>query len=292
MRCKEFIELFVPPIYYKVKKRLFPKKQPKHYPLPKVEHEKNRMVVIGNGPSLNKTLELYLPQILESDIVMVNYSVRTPLFAQLKPSYYAIMDPSFAFDNPDDIDVIRGCVHDLVERTQWPMKLVLPRDFRTWWAVEEFKKNNNITVLFDGGEWKSMPDDKLFPALEENRVCPPTYTTLTYCIYMSLYWRYEETYVVGADMSFFKDMYVGQKDNVLYTIDTHFYDNDEVQPEPTDPEFKGRRMHRTMEQLLYEFCMIIREYSMLNRYAQWKGLKLYNASEYSMIDCLERKKLS
>lgn len=292
MRCKEFIELFVPPIYYKVKKRLFPKKQPVHHPLPKVEHEKKRMVVIGNGPSLNKTLELYLPQILESDIVMVNYSVRTPLFEQLKPSYYAIMDPSFAFDNPDDIDVIRDCVHDLVERTQWPMILVLPKFFKSWWAVDEFKKNSNITVLFDGGDWRRLPDAKLFHALDVNRVCPPTNTTLTYCIYMSLYWGYEETYLVGADMSFLKDMYVGQKDNVLYTIDSHFYNNSDVQPEPTDPEFKGRPFRHTMEEKLYEYYIVFSEYNMLNRYAKWKGLKLYNASEYSMIDCLERKKLS
>ena len=292
MTFKQFIQLFVPPIYYKVKKRLFPKPVPEHHPLPKVEHEKKRMVIIGTGPSLNQTLELYMPQLLQSDCVMINFSANTPLFEQLKPAYYVMMDPGWMQHEEELDEAINLCVDTIVTKTQWPMKLVLPSHLRSWNAIDEFKKNSNITILFDGGEWYPLSDDKLFPALEENRVCPPTYTVMTYCVYMSLYWGYEETYIVGADTSFLKDMYVGQKDNVLYTIDSHYYDNAKVSPEPTEPNFKGRPFRRTMEQKLYELYMIFYEYNMLNRYAKWKGLKLYNASEFSMIDCLERKKLS
>ena len=291
MSVKEYIQLFLSPIYYKVKKRLFPKKQPMHHPLPRVEHEKNRMVVIGTGPSLTKTIELYEKQLHEADCVMVNFSANTPLFEQLKPAYYVMMDPGWKEKEEELKESIHACVNAIVTKTAWPMKLVLPSHLRSWWAVNEFKKNTNITILFDGGVWRALQGDKLFKALDENRVSPPTYTVLTYCIYMSLYWGYEETYLVGADTSFLKDMYVGQKDNVLYTIDSHYYDNAEVCPEPTAPEFKGRPYGVTMEKELYELYMMFYEYQMLNEYAQWKGLRLYNASEFSMIDCLERKKL-
>lgn len=291
MRIKEFILLFVPPIFFKVKKRLFPKKQPVHHPLPKMEHKNNRMVVIGTGPSLKKTLELYMPQLQQSDCVMVNFSANTPLFEQIKPAYYVMMDPGWITRDEELGESIRACVDAIVSKTTWPMKIVLPSHLRSWWAVNEFKKNRNITVLFDGGVWSLLQGEKLFKALDENRVSPPTYTVLTYCIYMSLYWRYEETYLVGADTTFTRDMYVGQKDNVLYTIDTHYYDNAEVCPEPTDPEFKGHPFGRTMETELYELYMMFYEYRIMREYAEWKGLKLYNASEFSMIDCLERKKL-
>ena len=33
MKTKEFVQLFVPPIYYKVKKRLFPKTGPERHPM-------------------------------------------------------------------------------------------------------------------------------------------------------------------------------------------------------------------------------------------------------------------
>lgn len=286
MKIREYIRLFIPPIYYRVKKRLFSKKVHNHYPLPKVEHTGKRMVIIGNGPSLKMTMDLYEPQLKESDCLMVNHSARTSLYERIKPTYYVLSDPCWVNDNKD----VRDCVEAIVSKTAWPIKLVLPYQLRSWWALEEFKKNKNITVLFDGGAWRELPEEELFPALDENRVCPPSYTVLTYCIYLSIYLGYEETYLVGADTSFIKDMYVGQKDNVLYTFDTHFYNND-IYSRPVESEFKGVPFGCTMEQKLYELYMVFYEYNMLNRYAQWKGVKVYNASEFSMIDCFERKKL-
>lgn len=288
---KSYIQLFVPPIYYKVKKRLFPPKEQPHYPLSKVDHSKQRMVIIGTGPSLNKTVELYEQQLLEADCMMVNFSALTPLFERLRPAYYIMMDPRWIKDGIDEESAVRNCVNTIAAKTQWPMTIVLPATFKTWWAIDEFKKNPQITVLYDGGSWRELPDEKLFPAFEKNRVSPPTYTVLSFGVYLSLYWNYAETYLVGADTSFMKDMYVGQKDNVLYTIDSHYYDNQEVCYEELDPEKHGHRFGRNMEKELYELYMMYYEYNMLNRYAKWKGLMLYNASEFSMIDCLERKKL-
>ena len=291
MKAKEFIQLFVPPIYYKVKMRLFPKKELPHHPLPKIEHSKQRMVVIGTGPSLNKTLELYEQQLLEADCMMVNFSANTLLFERLRPAYYTMMDPGWIQHNAAIEDSIRNCINAIVTKTQWPMTLVLPASFKTWWAIDEFKKNPNITVLFDESDWRKLPEDQLFMAFDENRVCPPTYTTLTYGIYLSLYWNYAETYLVGADTTFTQMAYVGQKDNVLYTVDTHYYNNDKVCPEEVDPERRGRPYGCNMERYL-EMCHgIFYEYGMLARYAKWKDLNVYNASEYSMIDVFERKKL-
>lgn len=287
MTLREIIQLFIPPFYYKLKKRLFPQKERPHYALPKVEHANQRMIVIGNGPSLKKTIELYEQQLHESDCVMVNFSARTPLYEQIQPSFYVLTDAYWEQDNEN----VHACVNAIVTKTVWPMTLVLPSQLRSWWALDEFSKNKNITILFDGGSWYPLADEQLFPAFDENRICPPTYTVLTYCIYMSIYWGYEETYLVGADTSFIKDMYVGQKDNVLYTVDTHFYNNADVCSRETEPEFKGVPFGCTMEEKLYELYMVFHEYNMLNRYALWKGVKVYNASEYSMIDCYERRKL-
>lgn len=291
MKIKDFIRLFVPPIYYKIKHRMRKTRELPIRPLPKAEHENQRMVVIGNGPSLNKTLELYEKEIHEADCMMVNFSASTPLFECLRPAYYIMMDPGWIRENPLIEESIRNCINAIVIKTQWPMTIVLPATFQSWWAIDEFKKNPQLSVLFDESNWCPLPDEQLFKAFDENRVCPPTYTVLTYGIYLSLYWNYAETYLVGADTSFLKDMYVGQKDNVLYTIDSHYYENHEVCPEDIEPEKHGHPFGRNMETELYELYMMFYEYRLMNKYAKWKGLELYNASEFSMIDCLERKKL-
>ena len=292
MKIKESIQLFVPPIYYKVKRRLFPNKELPHHPLLKVPHDKQRMVVIGNGPSLNKTLELYEQQLHESDCMMVNFSARTSVFELIRPKYYLMTDASWAA-NPEHLrDAIRQCVDALCTKTRWPMYIVMPATFRRWWALEEFAKNKNLTPLFDESVWRDCPDEKLFPAFAENRISPPSCTVLTYGLYLSLYWDYPETYLVGADTTFTQMAYVGQEDNQVYTVDTHFYNNNEVCPLPIEPEKKGRKYSvKNMEEYL-EMCLsIFHEYNLLARYAKWKGLKVYNASEYSMIDSFERKKL-
>ena len=171
------------------------------------------------------------------------------------------------------------------------MTLILPASFRDWWAIEEFEKNNNITIYFDESGWVRLPENELFAAFDQNRICPPSYTVLTYSLYLSLYWGYKETYLVGADTTFTQMVYVGQKDNLLYSVDTHFYDNKDVYPVEYEPERHGRRYQGNMESYTEMCYNVFYEYHLLSRYAKRKGLKVYNASEYSMIDCFERKKL-
>lgn len=290
-KIKSFIQLFVPPIYYRVKHRLFPKKERPYHPLPKVAHTRQRMVVIGNGPSLNKTVELYEKQLHESDCMMVNFSANTPLFELIRPSYYIMQDPGWVNGKESIKDAIKNCVNAIVSKTQWPMTIVLPSSFKSWWAIDEIKKNPTITILFDDSTWWKFEEPKLFLELDANRVCPPANTVLSYGLYLSLYWGYKETYLVGADTTFTQMAYVGQKDNILYTIDTHFYNNDEVCPLEEEPEKHGRPYGMDMEHYIEMCHRIFYEYNLLARYAKWKGLDVFNASEYSMIDSFKRKKL-
>lgn len=289
MRCKEFIELFVPPIYYKVKKRLFPKKQPVHHPLPKVEHEKMRMVVIGNGPSLNKTVELYLDQLLEADCIMVNFSARTPLFEQIRPAYYLMTDPGF-FDE-DDMPFIEALINDLRSKTSWPMTIVMPDFMKSWDKCSDLLQNDNIKILYYNNHWCNFPKEKLFEAWDANRIDPPGQTVLNTAVWLSIYWGYNETYIVGADTSFLEDTHVEQETNRVYTIDSHFYPNEDVFKNLNVWNENKRYLPYKFHEEIETIYIILKSYWELKAYADWKGVKVYNASEYSCIDAFERKKL-
>ena len=224
MKIKEFIQLFVPPIYYKVKKRLFPNKEPKVHPLVMRKNKGERMIVIGNGPSLNKSMDLYSDVISASECIMVNYSAITPYFEQIKPAVYVVSDANLLPRVSDGSSVMK-LIHTIALQTSWPMWMVLPSNFRNWWALDILHRNPFITIQFGAAGWREMPDEQLFPAFDENRVTPPSYTVLTYCLYLAIYWGYPEVYLIGADTSFPTSVYVGQKDNIVYTVDPHFYEN-------------------------------------------------------------------
>lgn len=291
MKINEFIRLFVPPIYYKVKHQLLDKPEQLPPPLPKRECKGDKMIIIGNGPSMSKTLELYGDILRQSECMMVNFSASTPLYEDIKPSVYVMVDPGFLTSKENASSAIIALINNIVSKTHWHMDIVMPSNFRMWWAVDELKGNEFLSVLFDAGDWKLLPMDELFIALDKNIVCPPSYSVLSYCIYLSLYWRVPTTYLVGADTTFTQMVYVGQDDNLVYTYDSHYYDN-KIQGTGThDVKQKGRLYGTDMQTYLHMCYMIFYEYNLLKHYADWKGLKIYNASEYSMIDCFERRKL-
>lgn len=291
MKTKEFIQLFVPPIYYKVKRRLFLKKNQEVHPLVMREHNGERMVVIGNGPSLNKSIELYEQQIKESDIIMVNFAAMTDLFLKLRPSVYLLVDPGWFHPTPSQVESCTRCVDTIVSRTHWPMMIVMPKAAQHGYFVAKFKENSNIDVLYYEDGWQIPDGMTQFEVWDKNIICPPAQTVLNTAVWLSIYWGYQETYLIGADTSWHTELKMDQETNVLYTIDTHFYDNKRVYQEAYDEKQNRRPIGTKLHEELFAEATALREYWNLREYADWKGVKVYNASEYSWIDAFERKKL-
>lgn len=285
------LSLFIPPVFYRWKKALLPKRLVVDNPLPKRERKCNRLVLIGNGPSLIKTMDQYSDQLAKSECIMVNWSASSPLYEQIEPSIYVLSDANFAHRTIDEKSV-NNLIDNIAQKTTWPLTIVVPDTFGSWWAENILCANPNINIEYSRGGWCEMYDEEsLFRSFETNAIVPPSYTVLTFSLYLAIYWGYPEIYIVGADTSFIKDAYVDQQTNQLFTVDTHFYNNNEVRPEGLISAKQGRPFNKTMLALAEQFHSVMYEYNLLNRYAQWKGLKVYNASEFSMIDCFERKKL-
>ena len=235
-------------------------------------------------------MELYEQQILNTDTIMVNFSARTPLYEQIRPKYYMLADPGF-LNNQTVRESVDKLVEEIYYKTTWPMTIIMSDKLMLWGGGERMSQNKNIEVLYYSTKWTEAKNKELFWVWDRNKGCPPAQTVLTACIWFSIYQGYKETYLVGADTSFIHDIYVGQTDNVLYTIDRHYYQNQDVCPSELEKEKGGRKFGTDMEGILRDVYTVFKEYKLLKRYAEWKGVSIYNASEYSMIDCFERKKL-
>ena len=93
------------------------------------------MIVIGNGPSLNKTIELYESQLHEADCIMVNFSANSDLYEKIRPSFYLLVDPAY-YQMPNHLYESLCALFDaIVTKTAWPMKIIMPRCAKGCYAV-------------------------------------------------------------------------------------------------------------------------------------------------------------
>ena len=125
-----------------------------------------------------------------------------------------------------------------------------------------------------------------FKAWDENLIAPPNQTVLNTCVWLGVFLRYKEIFLIGADSTFMQDIRVDQETNLLYLIDSHFY-GEIKRPIYTDADGTiPQKLHVELNSI----SVMLSNYWDLKYYADYAGVKIYNASKYSLIDAYERRK--
>ena len=251
------------------------------------------MILIGNGPSLTKTVELYKDEITKNDRIAANFFASSDFYEQLQPNIYLFADPAF-FNVPDNQRQSIATLFDsLIKKTTWPLDLIIPYAARNAQLLTALKENNNIHIIYYFTNEQDTGNMSKYEAWDKNYICPPYQNVMNVAIYLSLYWSYPETYLVGVDMSSLEDIRVDQETNELFSIDRHFYNNKEIYSDKKlFDEKQGRiRSDWKLHEYIYAFGRMFEYFYDLKQYADYKGLKVYNASEYSWINVFERRKL-
>lgn len=295
MNIRSLIKMFLPPVYYKIKVAMAGSQKTSYEPMNQIKKSKEKIVVIGNGPSFAQTMERYGELLKNYDTCVVNSFVLTEFYEFIKPTVYALADPGYFtyLEKAEDHETSYATIHGIVERTHWPMAVVIPDNAKGLYADNCFKKNKNITIYYYNTKDCRKQAISKYEAWDNNTTCPPCQTVMNLAVWLGLYWGYKETYLVGTDTSFLEDIRIDQKTNELMTIDRHFYNTEDVckdkglfNAEHMRP-YPGWKLH----DLIFAFGKMFENYYLLREYADHKGLKVYNASEYSWINCFERKKL-
>ena len=292
---KRVLKLLVPPIFSKTW-HFVSKKSKRHIasPLPQIKHHSDKIVIIGNGPSLNQSVEKYKEEIISNDRIAVNFFASSDLYDIIRPNIYVFADPAFFYVPESQKESIENLIECILTKTTWEMHLIIPLSACEAPLVEKLRQNKYINIEFYLNFYQEYDNRSKFEAWDENLIGPPAQNVLNVAIYLALYWGYKETYLIGADSSFLEDLRVDQETNELYTIDTHFYNNKDVHSDKKfyDQKKRGRsRADWKLHELIYAHGRMFEYYDELKKYADYKGLKVYNASEYSWINVFERKKL-
>lgn len=248
----------------------------------------SKCIVLGNGPSLKLTLDQNLESIQNTDSFAVNFFWKSEFYEQVKPRYYIIVSTNYWSKGKVDAneegrqDTFEG----IASKTDWEMTLIVPamaKKHKEWKEVIEANKNITIEYInitpIEGYAWF------VNWALRANLGLPRPHNVLIPAIKVATDCNYKEIFVVGADHSWLKDIYVGS-DNLVYLTQKHFYDN---QPAPEVMYDGTSNRVRTLADMLMKFVYSFQSYFVLKDYANSKNIKIYNATPESYIDAFERK---
>jgi hypothetical protein len=254
------------------------------------------LVILGNGPSLNTTLENE-DFIGKHKLLCVNYFGRTEEYVRLKPSFYVITSLEYFFnDDKKEFAIVRKkTLEDIAEKTDWPIILFLPakaKQQNQWKNI--FVRNSNISIYYFNTTPVAGFDLFSGFCFSQNLGMPRPHNVLIPSLILSIKMRFKKIYIAGADHSWLKEINVTQANEVLLS-QKHFYDNQSKrQSKDKDMSFpkpmyqggstKARKLHEILEKFYYTF----RSYWKIKAYAKSKEVEIYNITPISYIDAFSR----
>lgn len=239
------------------------------------------LIILGNGPSLRKTLDEDMEWLMAHDLMAVNFAALSPEFFKLRPRYYILADGHFFNSYSTDSNVRK--LWENFGKVNWNMTLLLPNkykhfahplmmhleDIKTRWfnltPVEGFRWLK--LMLFSSGKGMPRPRNVLIPAIMEG-----------------IRLGYSRIYLCGADHSWTKTLDV-DNENYVISIQPHFYEDNEEEHKRLRETYKGLHLHDVLGSMTIAF----KSYWEIADYARKKKVEIINATPGSMIDAFERK---
>ncbi|MEM9833380.1 MAG: hypothetical protein AAF944_22295 [Bacteroidota bacterium] len=254
-------------------------------------------IILANGPSLKEFLQHHASFAANKAIFAVNNFVRTEAFQQIKPHYYVLAATDFWLkEEKEGWQEERMRIFDeLVNRTQWPMVLMIPimaKKHQHWQDI--IKKNSQIQIIyFNNTPVEGSPSFINF-CLNRGWGMPRPHNVLVATLSLALAMRFKKIYITGADHSWLKEVFVTD-DNRVFLSQKHFYDDQlqtatytsKARPMYAGPTKRERKIHEILQKWYYSF----RSYWQLQDYAQSIGCQIVNITPNSYIDAFERESI-
>lgn len=262
-----------------------PLKSRKPSALPQNVRNTEELVILANGPSLNKTVTDHRDFLDSRTLLAVNFCATSPMFTELKPELYLIADPLFWI-----VDEKRESLFGaLAEKTGWKMHLFMPSRSKVdakW--QEMLKKNPNITVHI----YNTTPVEgfRVFTdfVYRKGLGMPRPHNVLIPSIAMALRMPFKKIYLAGADHSWLPEITVTENNEVLMH-QKHFYDKGTSKADTVKQENLSTARLYT---ILYHMHVAFKAYFTLRDFAAKLGKSVINITPGSYIDAFERMKLT
>lgn len=248
-----------------------------------------KTILLGNGPSLKYDIEKVVEESKESEVYVLNYFAVTNYFLKIKPEYYVLTDRMFWSQNAnEDIKKDNEELYFHLDKVDWRMNLICPESGFEW-ISNRLRANKNIKVLKVHSVNIEFKTEKInLFALNKNFITPHFINGLVMVLWHAIYKNSIDIEIYGADFSLFKEYYIDQKTNDLYTSASHFYKNTKAQDNASFkyPNETKKMLHTRLYQQWSSFYQMY----LLSKIAKMKQIKITNLSSNSFLDSFERSK--
>jgi len=253
--------------------------------------QSDRIIIMGNGPSLNKEIENHLAILQKETTLAVNYFVNTPEYKIIQPNYYLISAPEFWIPNTNEATVKRREVlfTNLREKTDWDMLFFIPSDGVQSPILKPYLDAlpNNIQIIpFNLTPIEGLKSLNHF-CFNKRLGMPRPHNVIIPCILNTIIMGFKTIDLIGVEHSWLAEISVTE-DNVALVHQKHFYDVGSSQSKPMQ---MFQRRPRKLHEILHKFVLSFRSYHVIEEYAQSKGTKIYNCTKGSYIDAFKRRRL-
>lgn len=252
--------------------------------LPASFGNKDELLILANGPSLNKTIEDSSSFVQGKTLLAVNFFVLSPLYEQLKPELYLIADPLFWIVPEKREKLFRT----MADKTTWNISLFIPvKASRNKYWQSMIAANPHIKIYM----YNTTPIEG-FQGLcnyifKKGWGVPRPHNVLIPSIAIGLRLPFHTIYLAGADHSWLPEITVTDNNEVLMH-QKHFYDTNTSKAEMVLKEnLETQRLYH----ILHHMSVAFRSYFVLKDYTAYLKKEVINITPGSYIDAFKRMKV-
>lgn len=242
------------------------------------------LIILGNGPSLRKTIDEDFDWLVGNDLMTVNFAPNTPDFFDLRPRFHVLADGHFFKGITTDDNVRR--LWENLKRVRWDLTLLIPSKFRhlvkallidaphiktLFFNMTPVEGSAAVShFLFDMGLGMPRPRNVMVPSL----MC-------------GIWMGYSKIYLCGADHTWTKTLDV-TPENIVVSVQPHFYKDNDKEETRVRETYRNIRLHEVLGSMATAF----KSYCEISAYSRKKRVTILNATPGSMIDAFQREERS
>lgn len=244
-------------------------------------------IVLGNGPSLRKSLDSHPGYFEQHSLIAVNGFALSEDFRRFKPRYYVLLDPGVWKASQTWIDTM---VEAIAKNTSWELHLMIPGAAKGSKRIELLRKNDFIHIHYlNYVVYKGWNKPGYF-FWKQNLAMPQCQNVLVAALFLAINIGYKEIELAGADHNWHESLAVND-DNVVCLKQVHFYDQQEqIRYQPFYKTAATTETFR-MDEAFHAWARVFHGYWRMRDYAHSRNSRIVNISSPSFVDAFERKKI-